>query len=553
MHYDVLIVGAGPAGLSAAIRLKQLAKAASTELSVCVIEKGAEVGAHILSGNVLETRALDELIPDWKALGAPITTPVTQDRLLFLTATRAIPLPTPPSLHNEGNYIVSLGALCKWLATQAEELGVEIYPGFAAAEVLYGEEGEVTGVATADMGLDKKGQPKESYTRGIALLAQQTLMAEGVRGSCSEAVMGRFGLRKDCDPQTYGLGLKEVWAVPAAQHQPGLVLHTIGWPAPSDTWCGTFMYHLEEEGKVMLGAVVGLDYPNPYLSPYHTFQQWKTHPSIKAYLQGGQCISYGARCINEGGLQSIPHLSFPGGLLIGCSAGFLNVPKIKGTHTAMKSGTTAADVLFAAKQRADAEGKTLQGQQLSAYQQAMEGSWVWEELKAVRNVHPSFNQMGGLYGFMAYSALQTFLLRGKEPWTFTNHTPDHKRTLPLSSNPTHLQYPPADGVLTFDLLSNLSRAAVSHEEDQPSHLRVKPGMERVPVEVSLKVYGGPEQRFCPAKVYEYVGVEGEGEGVRLQINKSNCVHCKSCAIKTPELYIDWTVPEGGGGPNYESM
>ena len=553
MRYDVLIVGAGPAGLSAAIRLKQLAAQSGRELSVCVIEKGAEVGAHILSGNVLETRALDALIPDWKARGAPLTTPVTQDRLLFLTPSRAIPLPTPPSLQNHGNYIVSLGALCRWLAAQAEELGVEVYAGFAASEVLYeeGERGAVVGVATADMGVDKRGKPKDTFTRGIALRAKQTLFAEGARGSCSERLMARYGLREGCEPQTYGLGLKEVWTVPAEQHQPGLVVHTIGWPAPRDTWCGTFMYHLAEERKVLLGAVVGLDYPNPHLSPYHTFQQWKTHPAIRATLDGGQCVSYGARVINEGGYQAIPRLTFPGGLLIGCSAGFLNVPKIKGTHTAMQSGIVAAEQLMQAVQAADAgdEAMGLQGRELTGYQQAMEGSWVYDELRAVRNVHPSFNRMGGLYGFMLYSAVQSFLLRGREPWTFSNHLQDHQRTLPLSANPPPIQYPPADGRLTFELLSNLSRASVSHEEDQPSHLRIRPGMERVPVDVSLKRYGGPEQRFCPAKVYEYVGVEGEGAGVRLQINASNCVHCKSCAIKTPDLYIDWTVPEGGGGPN----
>ena len=551
MHYDVLIVGAGPAGLSAAIRLKQLAAQSNTDLSVCVIDKGAEVGAHILSGNVIEPRALEELFPDWQARGAPLTTPVTEDRVLFLTSTRAIPLPTPPSLHNTGNYVISLGALCKWLATQAEELGVEIYPGFAAAEVLYSDSGAVKGVATADMGLNKRSEPKDTYTRGIALLAKQTLLAEGVRGSCSERVMAKYDLRATCDPQTYGLGLKEVWTVPAAQHQPGLVLHTIGWPAPRDTWCGTFMYHLEEEGKVLLGAVVGLDYPNPHLSPYHTFQQWKTHPAIRRYLDGGECISYGARCINEGGLQSIPKLTFPGGLLIGCSAGFLNVPKIKGTHTAMKSGMVAAEeVLKAVKgAAAEEEGKGLEGIELSGYQHAMEGSWVYDELRAVRNVHPAFNKLGGLYGWMLYTGVQSFLLRGKEPWTFTNHTLDHQRTLPLSASPPPLTYPAPDGRLTFDLLTNLARAGVNHEENQPSHLRIRPGMERTPVDVSLQRYGGPEQRFCPAKVYEYVGVEGEGDGVRLQINASNCVHCKSCAIKTPQLYIDWHVPEGGGGPN----
>ena len=579
MHYDVLIVGAGPAGLSAAIRLKQLAQQHNRDVSVCVVEKGADVGAHILSGNVLEPRALDELLPQWRDMGSPVRTAVTEDEVLFLTEKSSYRLPAPPELHNKGNYIVSLEELCKWLAGQAEQLGVEIYPGFAAAELLLEETAEggrpaVAGVATRDMGLDKQGKPKATFTRGIALKAKQTLLAEGARGSLSEKAMERFALRANCDPQTYGLGLKEIWTVKPEQHKPGKVLHTLGWPAPTDTWCGSFMYHLEgDEHRVLLGVVVGLDYSNPYLSPYQTFQQWKLHPAIRSVLEGGECISYGARVINEGGLQAVPKLTFPGGMLIGCSAGFLNVPKIKGTHTAMKSGMLAADTIMhaltshtgqaAEAAEAEADNSALAGRELSDYQQRLNSSWIHKELKAVRNIHPSFNKLGGLYPFMAYTALTSYILRGNEPWTFTNHIPDHQRTKPAASA-TRLHYPKADGRLTFDLLTNLARSAVNHDEDQPSHLRIKAGMEHVPVEVSLQLYDGPEQRFCPAKVYEYVPVEGgEGEGgeggesglkkMRLQINKSNCVHCKSCAIKTPELYIDWTVPEGGGGPNYQGM
>ena len=582
----MLIVGAGPAGLSAAIRLKQLAQQHNHDLTVCVVDKGADIGAHILSGNVLEPRALDELLPGWRELGAPVRTAVTEDELLFLTEKSSYRLPTPPALHNEGNYIISLGELCKWLAGQAEQLGVEIYPGFAAAELLYEEGGgegkrAVVGVATRDMGLDKHGKPKSTFTRGIALRAKQTVLAEGARGSLSEHAMQHYNLRAQCDPQTYGLGLKEVWRVAEGQHHPGRVVHTLGWPAPSDTWCGSFMYHLEgEERRVLLGVVVGLDYANPYLSPYHTFQQWKLHPAIRSVLEGGECVSYGARVINEGGLQAVPKLTFPGGMLIGCSAGFLNVPKIKGTHTAMKSGMLAADTIMhalapqqqqqqqqsavQADQAAEADNSAIAGRELTDYQQRINSSWIHSELHAVRNIHPSFNKLGGLYPFMAYSGLTAYLLRGHEPWTFTNHTPDHQRTQPAATS-SPIAYPKPDSRLTFDLLTNLARSGVHHDEEQPSHLRIRPGMADVPVNVSLRVYDGPEQRFCPAKVYEYVPVEGGWEGgggveggggqqkMRLQINKSNCVHCKSCAIKTPELYIDWTVPEGGGGPNYQGM
>jgi len=557
MEYDVCIVGGGPAGLAAAIRLRQLAIEHEKEISVCIVEKGGEVGAHILSGNVFETKALDELIPDWKELGAPLNTPVTTDAVRFLTESSSIWLPVPPAMHNHGNYIISLGQLCGWLGGQAEELGVDVFPGFAASEVVYDKANAVKGIATRDMGIDKEGAPKDSFERGMEIHAKQTLFAEGARGSCSETIMKNFNLREGCDPQTYGLGLKEVWQIPEEKHEPGKCVHTLGWPLDSSTYGGSFLYHMlgdEGEPLVLTGFVAGLDYGNPYLSPYQEFQRWKTHPSVKEVLEGGECVSYGARVINEGGYQSIPKLTFPGGALIGCSAGFVNVPKVKGSHTAMKSGIVAAESIFetvsagglAMEEGLDPETARVE---VTAFQTNMEGSWVFEELKAVRNIHPIFKN--GLWLGMLYSGIESFVLRGKGWWTFRNTKTDSEKTK-KASECTPIDYPKPDGVLTFDILSNLQRSSVNHEHDQPAHLRVKEELKDSPVNVSYKEYAAPETRFCPAKVYEYSGTE-EGGTPQLVINAQNCVHCKCCSIKMPQEYIDWTVPEGGGGPAYMGM
>lgn len=554
MDYDVVVVGAGPAGLSAAIRLKQQAAEKGQEINVCVVEKGAEVGSHILSGNVFDPRALDELLPGWREeADCPVRVPVKSDKLFFLTATGSIPLPVPPTLHNEGNFIISLSQLVRWLGSKAEGLGVEIYPGFAASEVLYDENGAVRGIATKDVGIGKDGKPKDTFARGMELRGRQTLFAEGTRGSLSELVMDKFALRRGVDPQTYGLGIKEIWEILPENFRPGTVQHTLGFPSPSDTWSGSFLYHFAEN-KVLIGNVVGLDYSNTNISPYGEMQKLKTHPLIAAVLKGGKCLEYGARVINEGGLQSIPKLTFPGGMLVGCAAGFLNVPRIKGSHTAMKSGMVAADSIIEALAGSTAE-EALPSKELVSFSSAMERSWVYAELRAVRNYHPAFHKFGGLYGFMAYSGLQAYLFRGREPWTFRNSIPDHMRTKPASEC-SPIAYPRPDGVLTFDLLTNLQRSAVKHTEDQPSHLKVRKGMESIPASVSWAKFRAPETRFCPARVYEMIVDESlplKEQKPRLQINHTNCVHCKSCAIKTPELYIDWTVPEGGGGPNYQGM
>jgi len=548
MEYDVVTVGGGPAGLSAAIRLKQL----NPDLSVCVLEKGSELGAHVLSGNVFETRGLDELLPDWREMDAPISTKVTDDAFLYLTESSSLQIPNmllPPQLHNDGNYIISLSQLVRWMGDQAEELGVEIYPGFAASEVLYDESGGVVGVATRDVGVGKDGEVKSSYEQGIELRAKQTLFSEGCRGSLSETLMDKYDLRADADVQTYGLGVKEVWEIPEGQHKSGFVQHTLGWPlqtGPFDkTFGGTFMYHMDPN-LVLIGMVVGLDYENPHLSPYQEFQRWKHHPEVAKHLEGGRCISYGARALNEGGYHAIPKLTFPGGAILGCSAGFLNSVKIKGSHTAIKSGIVAAEAVHELLQQQAEDDLT---PQVSTFQSKMEDSWVYEELKEVRNCHGCFEH--GLLPGLIYAGASTFLLKGKEPWTFHNKKHDHEKTKPASEC-SEIHYPKPDGVLSFDLLSNLTRSGTGHVDDQPAHLTIKDGLEASPSSLSYPTYLGPEQRFCPAGVYSYSDADESGKR-DLMISAPNCLHCKTCDIKTPGNYIKWVVPEGGGGPQYTDM
>lgn len=541
MEYDVVIVGAGPSGLGAAIRLRQLSEEHGQEVSVCVVEKGSEVGAHILSGAVLEPRALNELFPQWRDLGAPLNTPVTDEKFLFLTESGGLGCPSallPPPMKNHGNYIISLGNLCRWLAEQAEALGVEIYPGFAAAEVLYHEDGSVKGVATGDMGVGRDGEQTENYMPGMELHAKYTFFGEGCRGHLGKQLSERFNLGANAEPQTYGIGIKELWEVDETVHTPGLVLHTAGWPLGKETYGGSFLYHLEGN-QVAVGFVVGLDYQNPYLSPFEEFQRYKTHPKIRPYFERGRRIAYGARALNEGGLQSLPKLTFPGGVLIGCEAGTLNTPKIKGSHTAMKSGMLAAEAVYEAllEQRSADE--------VTAYAERFEQSWVYEELHAARNVRPSFRW--GLWGGTLYTGIDQVLLRGKAPWTLKHGHVDHER-LKKAADCSPIEYPKPDGSVSFDKLSSVFLSSTNHEENQPIHLTLK--SERVPVAVNLKEYDGPEARFCPAGVYEYLQENGED---RLQINAQNCVHCKTCDIKDPTQNINWVVPEGGGGPNYPNM
>ena len=538
MKFDVVIVGAGPAGLAAAIRLRQLGVERDREISVCVVEKAAELGAHTLSGAVLDPRALNELIPDWKEKGAPLVTAVSDDRFLFLTESRAVKLPTPPQMRNHGNYVVSMGRVVKWLGEQAEELGAEVYPGFAAAEILYHEDGRVKGIATGDMGLDRDGNPKANHEPGMELHGTYTLFAEGCRGSLTRQIEDRFQLR-DGDPQTYAIGIKELWEIAPEKHHAGRVVHSVGWPLDRQTYGGSFLYHLEDN-QVAVGFVIGLDYQNPYLSPFEEFQRFKTHPTIRSTFEGGRRICYGARALNEGGLQSLPKLIFPGGALIGCAAGFLNVPKIKGNHTAMKSGMLAAEAI------ADALVRETPATMLEAYPDAFRSSWVYDELYRARNIRPSFHK--GLWAGLIYSAIDTYLLRGKAPWTFKNHA-DHTAIRPKSDF-RPIDYPRPDGQLTFDRLSSVYISNTNHDDNQPCHLTLKD--PKVPVEHNLANYDAPEQRYCPAGVYEIVR-DDDGGNPRLQINYQNCVHCKTCDIKDPSQNIVWVVPQGGDGPTYTGM
>jgi len=545
MEFDVVIVGAGPAGLATAIRLRQRAVEAGRELSVCVLEKGSEPGAHVLSGAVMDPRALTELFPDWAERGAPLKQKVTRDEFLFLSETGARSTPNallPECFHNEGNYIISLGEVTRWLAQQAEALEVAIFPGFAAAEVLYGDSGEVVGVATGDMGIEKDGSIGPAFERGMALHAKYTIFGEGARGHLGRQLIARYKLDEGKDPQAYGIGIKELWQIDPAKHEPGLVVHAAGWPLDNDTYGGAFLYHADG-GKVAIGYVVGLDYKNPWLSPFEEFQRFKTHPSIRKHLEGGTRIGYGARAITAGGLMSLPKTVFPGGALVGCEAGYLNVSRIKGSHAAIKTGMLCADAAF------DALAADRQHDELDAYPKAFEASWLFTELQQAKNFKQWFKKGQTVATLM--TGIEQWLLPKlgvrNPPWTLRHSTPDHACLEPAAKH-TRIAYPKPDGVLTFDRLSSVFLSSTNHDENQPSHLTLKDAS--VPVQVNLAEYAGPEARYCPAGVYEFVG---EGDSARLQINAQNCVHCKTCDIKDPTQNIVWVTPQGGGGPNYSGM
>jgi len=535
MEYDVVVVGAGPSGLSAAIKLKQLSKINKKDISVCIIEKGSEVGAHIVSGAVIETKALDELIPDWKSKNCPLKTQAREDSFLFLTEKKSYKLPTPPQMDNKGNYIISLSDLTKWLAEQAEALEVEIYPGFSASEVLFDENNKVIGVATCDMGRLKDGSKGPNFEQGIELRAKQTIFSEGCRGHLGKNLINKFNLNANSSPQTYGIGIKELWEVKPENSKPGSIMHTTGWPLKNDTYGGSFLYHLDEN-KISIGFVIGLDYKNPYLSPYMEFQRFKHHPEIKKILEGGRRINYGARALNEGGIQSLPKLTFPGGLLTGCEAGFLNVPKIKGTHLAMKSGILAAEAIF---------NKIDDSDEMFNFEELVRASWLWTELHKVRNIRPSFKW--GFWKAIAYSAIDTYIFKGNAPWTINHHGTDHE-SLENKNKHEKIDYPKPDNILSFDRLTNVSFSGTNHEENQPCHLTLKD--EHVPIDINLALYDNPETRYCPAGVYEIIY---ENNNPKLQINAQNCVHCKTCDIKDPTQNINWVAPQGGGGPNYQGM